>query len=177
MSNSVLVRWAVLPLAAIIAGGFGCRSGVADDGFLVPPTAEEGTFYSFVPPDDLMLPPTKAWTYHDIAVAQANAGDVAGAIKTVSQIRDKSPIREQLKKAWTYRRIAVIQAEAGDFAGAMKTVSQIRINVEGVQGWPSSTTKIKASAYRDIAASQAAAGDISGAMKTVSQIRDKTVRE
>jgi hypothetical protein len=143
-------RWTVVPMLAIGLAGF---SALAVAGDLGLPLAEQQS-YALVPPDDLMLPPTKAWTYHDIALTQAKAGDVSGALKTVSQIRG------EWKKAWTYRRIAVTQAEAGDVSGAMKTVSQIR------------DKRAKAWTYRDIAVVQANAGDVSGAMKTASQIRD-----
>lgn len=152
MSRRLLIRWAALPLATVGYLGLGDlpASAVAEDTGL--PLAEQRT-HAFVPPDDLVLPPTKAWAYHDVAVIQAKAGDVSGALKTVSQIRN------QWQKAWTYRRIAVAQAKAGNVPGAMKTVSQIR------------DKRAKAWTVRDIASVQAKAGNISGAMKTISQIR------
>jgi hypothetical protein len=174
MFARVLIHSVVLLLAVVGFGGLQCLSAVAgvnDATFFGPDEASLAS--TFVPPDDLAHPPTKAWTYHDMAVLQAKAGNWSGALKTVSQIRDSSPIRQQWKKAWTYRSIAVIQAKAGNVSGAMKTVSQIRVTNPKPRGPSTLTSQIQAWAYRDIAAIQTAAGDVSGAMKTVSQIRDR----
>jgi hypothetical protein len=141
------IRGAIWMLVAIAICGLGDRIAAGGDG-----SADEDASL-IVPPDDLMLAPTQAWTYHDIALTQAKAGDVSGALKTVSQIRG------EWKKAWTYRRIAVAQAEARDVSGAMKTVSQIRDKT--IKNWT----------YREIADVQARAGNVSGAIKTLSQIR------
>jgi tetratricopeptide (TPR) repeat protein len=88
------------------------------------------------------------------AEAQAQSGDVAGALKTAVSV-------ETLRgKADALRNIALAQVGSGDFQGAIETASTI------------ADDRIKAQALRGIAAARAEAGDRAGAFQTASAIRD-----
>ena len=101
----------------------------------------------------------RAQAFRAIAGAQAEAGDIAGAMDTAHRISDNDT------RARGFRSIAQAQAEAGDIAGAMETARGI-----------SSDSYYRGSAFRDIAAAQAEAGDIAGAMDTVREISDSDQR-
>ena len=88
------------------------------------------------------------------AEAQAQIGDVPGALKTAASI-------ENLRgKAEALRNIALVQTKGGDLKGAGETADTI------------ADEKIKAQALRGIAAARAEAGDRDGALRTVEAIRD-----
>jgi hypothetical protein len=118
----------------------------------------------------------------EIAVVQAERGDVAGAKKTVWLIDDK------WSQMLGLRDIAMIQAEHKDLAGAKKTIwlmgdkrtetlalrdlAVIQAEQRDIAGakktvWLMGSKSAEASALREIAAIQAARGDVAGAKKTV----------
>ena len=94
----------------------------------------------------------------DIAVAQAEAGDMDGAFATARSI-DNAGLR-----AWALRYIVVAQAEAGDMDGAFATARSID------DAW------YRAGALGDIAEAQAEAGDMDGAFATARSIDDAWYR-
>ena len=117
-----------------------------------------------------------------IAVTQAEHGDVAGAKKTVWLIDDN------WSRILGLRDIAMIQAEHMDVAGAKKTIwlmgnkraetlairdlAVIQAEQQDIAGakktvWLMDNKAAEASALRDIAAIQAARGNVAGAKKTV----------
>ena len=88
------------------------------------------------------------------AEAQAQIGDVPGALKTAASV-------ENLRgKAEALRNIALVQTKGGDLKGAGEITDTI------------ADEKIKAQALRGIAAARAEAGDRDGALQTVAAIRD-----
>jgi tetratricopeptide (TPR) repeat protein len=91
---------------------------------------------------------------HEIALIQAESGDVVGAIALAGQIESTSWHVE------THRDIAVVQAKRGDVAGALKTVDLIR-----------SSDDDKGIAHSRVAEVQATAGDFAGALRTADLIR------
>lgn len=80
----------------------------------------------------------KAWALHNIAAAQAEAGDMKGALRTADKIGKAS------SKASALNDIAAAQAEAGDLKGARTTVKSARAivksalaarkNIDGLSG-------------------------------------------
>ena len=123
-----------------------------------------------------------------IAEAQAKAGDIAGALKTIDLIRsaagkkimgptflakgqaEAGNIKEALKtadsiqdaqcKGMALSRIVDIQARAHDIAGAQKTADLIHV------AFPQSAARVA------IACAQTKAGDIAGAQRTADLIQD-----
>lgn len=88
------------------------------------------------------------------AEAQAQIGNVTGALKTATAV-------ENLRgKAEALRNIALVQTKGGDLKGASATAETI------------SDEKIKAQALRGIATARAEAGDRDGALQTAAGIRD-----
>ena len=88
------------------------------------------------------------------AEAQAQIGDVPGALKTAVSVGNLRG------KAEALRNIALVQAKGGDAKGALDTADTI------------ADEKIKAQALRGIAAARAEAGDREGALQTAAGIRD-----
>ncbi len=88
------------------------------------------------------------------AEAQAQIGDVPGALKTAVSVGNLRG------KAEALRNIALVQAKGGDAKGALDTAGTI------------ADEKIKAQALRGIAAARAEAGDRDGALQTAAGIRD-----
>jgi hypothetical protein len=93
-----------------------------------------------------------------VAVAQADKGDRAGARQTIRMAQQRQGSRGAGGKHDTYRRsLARAQAKTGDFAGALATAKAIQ------------DAGTRASALRDIAKVQVAAGDRAGALATLKQ--------
>lgn len=88
------------------------------------------------------------------AEAQAQIGDVPGALKTAMTIEVLPGRVEALCN------IALMQAKGGDFKGAIETAGAI------------ADEKIKAQALRGIAVARAEKGDRDGALQTAAEIRD-----
>ena len=88
------------------------------------------------------------------AEAQAQIGDVPGALKTAVSVGNLHG------KAEALRNIALVQAKGGDVKGARETAETI------------TDEKIKAQAFRNIAMAQAEKGDRDGALHTAAGIRD-----
>lgn len=88
------------------------------------------------------------------AEAQAQIGDMSGALKTAVSVGNLRG------KAEALRNIALVQAKDGDAKGALGTAETI------------ADEKIKAQALRGIAAARAEAGDREGALQTAAGIRD-----
>ncbi len=88
------------------------------------------------------------------AEAQAQIGDVPGALKTTLSVGNLRA------KAEALRNIALVQAKGGDAKGALDTADTI------------ADEKIKAQALRGIAAARAEAGDREGALQIAAAIRD-----
>jgi hypothetical protein len=106
----------------------------------------------------------KAVTILGIAQAQANAGDVRGAVQTAAALSGGD-----VKKASALDYIAVAQAEGGDMGGARQTAANIKDN------------SLKIGALHEIVRVQAKSGDVKGALQTaaiipVSAWRDYAVR-
>ena len=93
-----------------------------------------------------------------IASAQAQAGDIDGALSTTRSI-DYASFR-----IWALHNIALAQAEAGAIDGALSTARSI------------DDANIRTRALRGIASAQAEAGDIDGALSTARSINDEGVR-
>jgi tetratricopeptide (TPR) repeat protein len=99
--------------------------------------------------------------------AQAKAGDIADALKTVDLIRGGDHWGAD-RKSCAQEAIVEAQGKAGDIAGALRTVELIQD-----AGWKSSALNFAAKA-------QAKAGDIAGAQKTADLIKapwSKTIAE
>ncbi len=103
----------------------------------------------------------KAAILKDIAVAQAKAGNVAGALKTAGRIPDVTAAPDQPRlKLSAMEGIAVAQVKAGDTQGAFQTAAIIQNNSE------------KALILRGITEAQARVGDLRGALQTADSIQD-----
>ncbi|MEE8393513.1 MAG: hypothetical protein V3R66_04150 [Rhodospirillales bacterium] len=100
---------------------------------------------------------TKALVMVIIAGAQAEKGDIAGALETAHSI-ERSVIR-----AMGLSRIASIQADAGDISGARETLS-------GAVGFEAGGKKASALTSIAIATAQFRTGDSAGAAETTSQL-------
>ncbi len=97
----------------------------------------------------------------DIASAQAEAGDKAGARATVSKaLQTAQKIDDAHLHTAALSNIAAMQAEAEDIAGALQTAGKI----DDAYNRPR--------ALSTIAAAQAEAGDIAGALQTAGKIDD-----
>src|SRR4029077_8943252 len=88
---------------------------------------------------------------HNLASAQAIAGDAVGALKTARDFLNDESI--------VYATIAYEQAKAGDYAGALKTAGTYR---EG-DWWQGNT-------LRAIAMAQSEAGDDKGALEWIGKL-------
>lgn len=88
------------------------------------------------------------------AEAQAQIGDVSGALKTAVSVGNLRG------KAEALRNIALVQVKGGDLKGAIETADTIVDD------------RIKAQALRGIAAARAEAGDRDGALQIAAAIRD-----
>lgn len=88
------------------------------------------------------------------AEAQAQIGDVPGALKTAVSVENPRG------KAEALRNIVLVQAKGGDIKGAIEAADTI------------ADEKIKAQALRNIAAARAEGGDREGALQTAAGIRD-----
>lgn len=112
-------------------------------------------------PDDAQ----KAFALMHVAIAQAKAGDRAGAAKTFEQsVRVAEAIQHQdeYRKGNTLMFIAKAQAEAAEVEAALKTAYGIQTQRVNCKEW----------ALAHIASSQAKGGDIKGALQTVNTIRE-----
>ena len=92
----------------------------------------------------------------EIALIQANAGDIVGAVTTADIIMHLS---EKCIALW---EIGAIQLKASDIAGAQKTLALAAKTAELIKDM-----QTKAYQMHTIAAYQASAGDIAGAQKSV----------
>lgn len=103
--------------------------------------------------DSIPFTDLKSRVLVDVATAQAESGDIAGAQRTAASI-------QELKDA-ALRNIAQAQAKAGDIAGAQRTAGGIQYAI-----W-------KDEALAVIAVAQVRAGDLTSAQRTANSIRDK----
>jgi RNA polymerase sigma factor (sigma-70 family) len=97
---------------------------------------------------------------HNIASAQALAGDFAGAARTAEQ-RPSGGV--------TWANIAHAQTQAGDFAGARRTAARARPADRGSPYW-------YASILRGVARQQARAGQAAAVREQAAQLDDRLVR-
>ena len=103
----------------------------------------------------------RAMALGDIAGAQAQAGDEAGARGTFAEaVRVAGRIGAASRRATALADIVEAQAQAGDIAGALRTA--VRMGDAFLHVW--------VAALRDIVEAQAQAGDIAGALRTVGRI-------
>jgi tetratricopeptide (TPR) repeat protein len=100
----------------------------------------------------------KAQTQGEIVVAQAKAGNAAGALKTADVIQ----YPDDYIKNDALVRVVEIQAEDAHFAGALRTAGSIRSEYS------------KAAAQGIVAQRQVQRGDLAGAQATVDLIQDLT---
>ncbi len=98
-----------------------------------------------------------AWA--EIALAQALAGDVAGAKRLTAQVRDDSWKAEILKS------VAIAQVRRGDLSGALATATSI------------GDDDAKAEALLEIAAAQVRGGDLPRARQTLAAARSALTSE
>ena len=109
----------------------------------------------------------------DAAIAQAEAGNVLGALTSAEKIGDPH------SRTTAFTNIAYAQTEAGDIEGAKKTIAQAFATLETIKG-----SYDRANALRNIAWTQAEVGDVEGAKKTIAKalsaaekIKDATFRK
>ncbi|MBI06831.1 MAG: hypothetical protein CMM54_07625 [Rhodospirillaceae bacterium] len=95
---------------------------------------------------------------HDIATAQAEARDVAGALATVEAIEDAHD------RTLALTSIATVQRETGDSEGAKKTIAQALASAETIE-----VVYDRASVLSNIAWAQGEAGDVESAKETIAQ--------
>ena len=95
----------------------------------------------------------------DLVRAQAEAGDVAGALVTTRSIPDDG-VRE-----WALANVVAVQAEAGDEFGALVTAGEI------------GDSYFRAQAMSDIGIARAKRGDIAGAWAAVRKVRGDIWRD
>lgn len=95
----------------------------------------------------------------DIARAQARAGDVAGAMRTVEGIKDRTA------RASALRAVAVARMKAGDPSGALQVAAAKGFEYE------------KDETLRAIAEAQAQSGDPTGARRTAAMIGSSMTRD
>src|SRR5262249_5949863 len=105
--------------------------------------------------------------FRDIAVAQAKAGDLPGARRTVELIR--TPYGYFKLKPW--EAIAAAQLKAGDRAAAAATLQEALAAVEqkrqlGIAGWEGTQVEVLV-AYAE---AQARTGDRAGARATLQRV-------
>jgi tetratricopeptide (TPR) repeat protein len=128
-----------------------------------------------------------------IAEAQAKAGDIPGAFKTVDSIHDTA------HKNWALGRIADVQTSAGDITSALKTIdlnpqlsnksgtlgeiAERQVKAGDIAGAlrtasliPEGSTSPKEHVYSSIAEAQITAGDTGSALKTVEIMHDEQLR-
>ena len=127
-----------------------------------------------------------------IAIAQAEVGDIHGALATAQSMDAK-----RFERKWTLRDIASAQANAGDIDGALATARSIDNAIgragslhdialaQSKSGDIDSALEIAqsidntdwhAGTWRDIASVQAEAGDFQAAIKTALEINDSYAR-
>lgn len=115
-------------------------------------------------------PYSRAVNQYDIAVCQAESGDLGNALKTynallnsfnqISNAEQKKPFTETYFRL-AKQSIAKAQIKAGDFVPALKWANEITEQEE------------KASVLRDIAWAQAKRGNFVGALQTANQINNQ----
>jgi S1-C subfamily serine protease/ribulose-5-phosphate 4-epimerase/fuculose-1-phosphate aldolase len=113
-----------------------------------------------------------------IVRAQAQAGDIAGALAAARSIEDA------YWRALALADIAEAQAQAGDRQGAAQTFAQAVATARSIEHAYShapsylraSASSFRASALREIVRVQALAGDIAGALATARSLEDAWVR-
>jgi len=109
--------------------------------------------------DDVAVNKSRALS--NIAKAQANFGDIAGARKTfASALQITELIQYAYNKSDRQDEIATLQARAGDIAGAQKTAALINYSAF------SDSEKAKSDLQENIAEAQMKSGDIAGAKET-----------
>ena len=107
----------------------------------------------------------RALVLKGIAGAQAAAGDIAGAQRSIAEaLAAVRGITSEGNRTISLRKIAGVQAEAGDVAGARATARGISDAKQ--RGWT----------LHDIAGVQAEAGDVAGARATARGISDAKQR-
>ncbi len=124
---------------------------------------------------------SQARAFSAIAVAQAEAGDVADAIETARGIEDEE------SRARAFDNITVAQAEAGDIAAArlsaggryfpLSRIIEIQIANGDFPGARQSAREIEDARHRaaelvDIAGAEAKAGQLAGAIAAAREIED-----
>jgi hypothetical protein len=98
-----------------------------------------------------------------LATAQARAGDVPGALRSMAAVPTNLPDLQTTSDAWS--AIATAQARAGDVSAALATLAKTFPN------------QSKDDALGGIAARLAAEGDVQGAMATAATIADPTTSD
>ena len=145
-------------LAAFLFRGIGSVQAEAGDGsaawqsFAVAIKASSGI-------DDTML---RVSALRTIAIAQAEAGDIAGGLRTAHGIHDAE------ERVWALYEIVRVQAKAGDLQAARRTVDSALALEKGHDKY------VMGRGYnlQEIAIIQAEAGDIAAALSTARNLYD-----
>jgi tetratricopeptide (TPR) repeat protein len=111
----------------------------------------------------------KTFGYEYIAVGQAEAGDIPGALGTANLIENG------ISKCEALRAIAVEQIKAGDAVGAENTFASAVKTADHIQD-PLVQRHNREDALNDLATVQAGVGYIAGALKTLNLIRDANLQ-
>src|SRR5262249_60061231 len=116
-------------------------------------------------------PLARASALEEIALAQAQAGDRAAALKSLAEALrlNDATLADEPSKNQARAQIAVKRAKAGDIEGALPAAAGLRVD-------PKSGYHDKGYALRHIAAEQAKRRDVSGALQTAQSIKDGRVR-
>jgi len=110
-------------------------------------------------------------TLYEISIAQAMAGDVVGAKKTIAQVLNNLDKFQPAQKTSLLTNSASAQLATGDVEGAEETIARALATAEKI--WFDMS---KDSALSEIATVQAAAGDVVGAIATMEKIEDNKDR-
>ncbi|MCZ6625652.1 MAG: hypothetical protein O7B35_15725, partial [Deltaproteobacteria bacterium] len=111
----------------------------------------------------------KAGAFSNIGLAQAEVGDLAGALQTAARI-DKMKVKapaltaKMRSKARILTAIAGAQAKEGDRAASARTFEQARRAAYAIPFIPFLRQDERADALSEISQAQARAGDVSGVL-------------
>lgn len=110
--------------------------------------------------------------YAEIAIAQAESGDVAGATTTLAQVGEES------SKAFVYLVLIIAQAKAGSITAALETLNLARAAVPRIAGgWEREEAERElAIAPAKIAEARAKVGDIAAAKAVAARVESDTTK-
>jgi hypothetical protein len=104
-----------------------------------------------------------------IAEAQAEAGDLEGALQTVHDLAVRNEMNSRDMAPAGMAKIAAAQAKAGDREGARATLQEALGLTHAI---PDDNPNIKNNRFRAVAEGQAEVGDVAEALATIEVIRD-----